>query len=117
MKAFQAAGQPALMCVFRNDNRWDASNVVYEGGRVVAYDKQRRTPAMHHIDYGCGILSPQVFDRWPGDRPFDLADVYRALAAEGRLAGFEVRERFYEIGSPAGLAETRAYLAGATSTS
>ena len=32
------------------------------------------------------------------------------LSKSGQLAGLEVSERFYEIGSPEGLAETRAYL-------
>jgi len=35
----------------------------------------------------------------------DLGDIQTALARQGRLAGYEVKTRFYEIGSPAGLAE------------
>ena len=42
----------------------------------------------------------------------DLAAVYQEMLRRGELAGFEVTERFYEIGSVAGLAETREHLAG-----
>jgi NDP-sugar pyrophosphorylase family protein len=43
-------------------------------------------------------------------RPFDLADLYHTLVEKGRMVGYEVSQRFYEIGSPAGLEERRAYL-------
>jgi NDP-sugar pyrophosphorylase family protein len=110
-RAFEASGQPALMTVFRNEGLWDTSNTVFEGGRVLVYDKKQRTPAMRHIDYGFGILRAAVLEALPADAPADLADVYRDLAARGALAGFEATTRFYEIGSPAGLEETRAHLA------
>lgn len=102
--AFRVSGAPALMTVFRNEGRWGRSNVRFEQGRLVAYDKHAPTPAMRHIDYGLGTFRASAFAMCP-DR-FDLADHYAALAARGALAGFEATERFYEIGSPEGLAET-----------
>lgn len=110
-RAFAASGRRGLMTVFRNDDRWDASNVQFEAGRIVRYSKQDRTPDMHHIDYGLGVLDGDVFERYAPEVPFDLATVYRDLLAADDLAGFEVTSRFYEIGSPEGLAETRARLA------
>ena len=41
-----------------------------------------------------------------------LPPVFQEMLRRGELAGFEVTERFYEIGSVAGLEETRAFLAG-----
>lgn len=108
---YRASGQPALMTVLRNENRWDASNVRFEGGRIVRYDKRNRTPDMQHIDYGLGIVSAAALDLYPADEPFDLARVYQDLSIEGRLAAHEVTSRFYEIGSPEGLEETRTHLA------
>ncbi len=108
-RTFDESGKAALMTVFRNDNRWDVSNVRFENGRILRYDKRHRTPDMHHIDYGLGLLSAQALEPYPGNRPFDLASVYRDLLGADELAGFEVASRFYEIGSPEGLAETRAY--------
>ena len=65
---------------------------------------------MQHIDYGLGILRADALAAYPDDAPFDLADVYRDLSRAGRLAGYEVRHRFYEIGSHQGLAELDAFL-------
>jgi NDP-sugar pyrophosphorylase family protein len=102
---FAQSGKPGLMTVYRNEGQYDTSNVVFRDGRIVAYDKKTRSPAMRHIDYGLSLFRSSVFQEWPIGEPFDLADVMQHLVASGDLAGFEVPERFYEIGSPAGLAE------------
>jgi NDP-sugar pyrophosphorylase family protein len=107
--AFNHARQPALMTVFRNAGQWDTSNVEFASGRIVAYSKRHLTPAMQHIDYGLGVLTPVLFDE-QREEVFDLADLYERLALEGRLAAFEVSERFYEVGSLDGLEAFRAYL-------
>ena len=99
-RAFRASGRAGLMTVFRNDDRWDRSNVLFEDGRLLRYDKVNRTPDMRHIDYGLGVLTDRALAPVPPDRPFDLAAVYQRLLADGDLAGFEVTDRFYEIGSP-----------------
>jgi NDP-sugar pyrophosphorylase family protein len=109
--AFEAAGTLALMTVFRNEGRWDDSNVEFEGGRILAYDKANRTPAMRYIDYGLGILDRRAMEVVPETGAHDLATVYQKMLQHGELAGFEVAERFYEIGSVTGLEETRAHLA------
>ena len=108
--AFLASGKRGLMTVYRNENQLDGSNVLYADGRIVRYDKQQPTPEMHHIDYGLGAFRKSAFAGRAADEAFDLAQAYQALLADEDLAGFEVPERFYEIGSPAGLDETRAYL-------
>jgi NDP-sugar pyrophosphorylase family protein len=99
-----------LMTVLRNGNRWDRSNAVFRDGRLIRYDKRDRTPDMDYVDYGVALLRREVLERIPADRPSDLADVYSALVAEGRMVGYEVTNRFYEIGTPASLDETRRYL-------
>jgi NDP-sugar pyrophosphorylase family protein len=85
--------------------------VHFEDGRILAYDKRTPTPGMRHIDYGLGVFAARAFDRFAPDAAFDLAELYQRLLAASALAAYEVPGRFYEIGSPAGLAETRAYLA------
>jgi NDP-sugar pyrophosphorylase family protein len=107
---FRASGQPALMSVFRNEGRWDTSNVVYDGARILLYDKRQRRSDMDYIDFGLGLLKREVLAGRPAGEVFDLADIYSALAAEGRLAGWESPRRFYEIGTPEGLADTDRYL-------
>ncbi len=113
--AFRSSGCPALMTVMRNRDRWDASNAVYRQGRVVFYDKSRPPEwraRMEWIDYGFAILSSAVVSErvLPGEAT-DLASLMRDLSAAGLLAGYEVSERFYEIGSPRGLADLESHLA------
>jgi NDP-sugar pyrophosphorylase family protein len=108
--AFATGDKAGLMTVYRNQGRWDASNVQFEAGQVLRYDKKQRTQEMHHIDYGLGILRAETLAPWPDNEPFDLADVYGRLLSENQLSGYEVTERFYEIGSPEGLAELDAFL-------
>lgn len=110
--AFEAAGKLALMTVFRNEGQWDTSNVEYNDGRIVAYDKKYRTAAMQYIDYGLGVWNRRAFEAVPEVGSYDLAQVSSEMLARGELAGFEVTERFYEIGSASGLDETHKYLSG-----
>jgi NDP-sugar pyrophosphorylase family protein len=111
-RAFEQSGQAGLMTVFHNRDRWDSSNVRFEGGRILAYNKKLRTPEMRYIDYGLGVFRGDAFDGVPETGAHDLADLYRDLLARGELAGLEVKERFYETGSFAGIQELSGYLAG-----
>jgi NDP-sugar pyrophosphorylase family protein len=110
---FGRSGADALMTVLRNGNRWDTSNVVFRDGKLLRYDKKNRTPDMDYIDYGVALLRRGAAGRIPTDRPFDLAELYTSLVAGGRMVGYEVTNRFYEIGTPAALEEAARYLASA----
>ncbi len=109
-RAFADSGKMAAMTVCRNEGRWDRSNVLFTDGRIVRYDKQHPAPEMQHIDYGLGGFRDEAFARWPAAEPFDLEAVYQDLLSRDEVAGFEVQGRFYEIGSPGGLDETRRHL-------
>jgi NDP-sugar pyrophosphorylase family protein len=112
VRVWRRSGLPAMMSVLRNEGRWDNSNVRYADGRVLAYDKTAPTPDMQWIDYGLGGLSVDAVEV-ADDAERDLAYLYCRLAAQGHLCGYEASERFYEIGTPEGLAETDAFLRGA----
>jgi N-acetyl-alpha-D-muramate 1-phosphate uridylyltransferase len=103
--AFIEAGQPALMTVFANADAWDTSNVWFEQDRIRLYSKREKLLEMRFIDYGLMVFRRQIFDDYPSDVPFNLADTLETLSRKGELAGHEVYQRFYEIGSPSGLAE------------
>lgn len=103
--SFIASGKEGLMTVFENRGQFDSSNVWFENGAILAYDKGSRLPQMQHIDYGLGVFRGSAFDGFPRDEAVDLAQVQKALLSRGQLAGYEVKERFYEIGSHAGLEE------------
>lgn len=110
VQVFRDSGKPALMTVFNNNNAWDASNVEFDGSVIRRYSKVEKTPQMQFIDWGMGLYKPDVFDAWSSSEAFDLATVCTRLVEMGDLAGYEVRERFFEIGSAAGLKETDAML-------
>ena len=107
--AFAWSGQPALMTVYRNDVAHERCNVRFVDGRVEAYEKgvaDPRDAGMHHVDYGLLAFRRDVIEEQvPAGEVWDLSAVQHRLAADGRMAGFEVHQRFYEIGSPKGLAE------------
>lgn len=117
-RAFEApyrAGKVGLMTVFNNADRWDTSNVLFENGKLIRYDKFNRTPQMRYIDYGAAILANKALEHFavqaaPG-QAIDLSKLYSSLVENGLMIGYEVTQRFYEIGSPGGLQEIQNYLA------
>lgn len=107
---FHKSKKLGLMTVLKNDDKWDKSNVVYSDGSIRHYSKTATVPGMKHIDYGLSVFHSGVFDRWGHSQHFDLAEVHRFLTSMDELAGYEISERFYEIGSNEGLIETDFYL-------
>jgi MurNAc alpha-1-phosphate uridylyltransferase len=109
-RAYRVSRKQALMTVYKNDGHYDASNVQYRDGRILRYDKTPGVANMTHIDWGLGVLSATALGAYPAEDKLDLARVYQDLLANDQLAGYEVTERFYEIGSVAGLEDTRRLL-------
>jgi NDP-sugar pyrophosphorylase family protein len=113
--AFAEAGLPALMTVLRNEGRWDRSNAAVEDGLVTTYDKSgaESTVPLEWIDYGLSVLERSLVEaRVPRGTVTDLADLYGELSADRLIAALEVHERFFEIGSPAGLSDLERHLNG-----
>lgn len=102
--------QPALMTTYRNQGRYDASNVEMADGKILQYDKKVRSSRMEHIDYGLGMFVPSVFESLKESQSADLAEVYHRLVVEKQLLAYEVTQRFYEVGSFEGLSELDALL-------
>jgi NDP-sugar pyrophosphorylase family protein len=117
-RAFDRSDAAAMMAVFRNRGLWDRSNVIVSDGRVALYDKRRSDAAaagMEYIDYGLSAMRRSVVEeRVPPGVSFDLADLLHDLSIEGRLAAYEVATRFYEVGSPQGLADLERFLVDAS---
>jgi NDP-sugar pyrophosphorylase family protein len=111
--AFRQSGRSGLITVFQNQNSWDRSNVHFAEGEIKQYDKRRPGPEMRYIDYGLSMYRASVFARYADVTPLDLSEIMRDLAERGELAGYEAAERFYEIGSPAGLQELNRLLSAA----
>ncbi|MCY7362205.1 MAG: nucleotidyl transferase, partial [Ignavibacteria bacterium] len=99
-----------LMTVLKNEGKWDKSNIEFENGEINNYDKKYTDEKMKYIDYGLGILNKKAFENFENKEVFDLEEVYRNLLNKNDLSGYEVKERFYEIGSFPGLEDTEKYL-------
>ena len=108
-RAYHECDLPALLTVYHNKGKWDASNVLFEDGKVIEYSKEQSRSEMQYIDYGLAVLSANIFNCCPPKGAFDLTTLYHQLSISHQLAGYEVLERFYEIGSLEGLAETDEY--------
>jgi len=97
------SNKPALMTVYANHGRFDASNVDFSGGELRRYQKGLNSTEMTHIDYGLNCFDESVFSRFSSTVTLDLGEVCSHLASQNLLAGYEVVERFYEIGSHQGI--------------
>ncbi len=107
---FLKQNRPALMTVFKNNERFDKSNACYQNGQVTFYSKTRRKEPMDYIDYGLSVLSSKLIaENFEKGQKADLASLFERLSEAGQLAGLEVFDRFYEIGSPQGLHEFSDY--------
>jgi len=107
---FLGTSKQGLMTVFRNNGRWNSSNVEFGDGRILTYDKRICSERMEHIDYGLGAFRSAAFDLLRTKGPQDLASLYQDLLARDQLAAFEVHERYYEVGSLSGIDELNSYL-------
>ncbi len=107
---FLSRDRPALMTVYRNENRYDRSNVTVAGDMVIEYLKSGRSSGAPYIDYGVSILRKEVLDAIPANTLYSLTDIFSELAGKRQLLAYEVNDRFYEIGSLQGLKDFEAYV-------
>lgn len=100
--SFKKSNLTSLMTIYKNFYNIDASNVTYRDGIIISYNKNLRSHEMAYIDYGLSIFKSSVFETSPNNA-FDLSELQSSLSANGLLSGFEVYNRFYEIGSIQGI--------------
>ena len=99
-------GHVALMTVLENGGRWDASNARFADGRVF-YDK--RAPDAGHALDRLRALRAHARGAARARRPTSPTSSTACRSRAGS-AGYLATERFYEIGTAQGLAETDAFL-------
>ncbi len=102
---FQRSDGEALMVVYQNDNRFDTSDIHVSGGRVLAYQKQPPLPAAVHINDGLHILRRRSIAQISDGERVSLQQFLQPIIARSGLVAWETQQRFYEIGSFAGLKE------------
>ena len=108
-KAFLSCKQLSLMTILKNKGKWDKSNVFLKKNLLIEYNKRNPTAKMEYIDYGLSILSANIFKKYSNKKKFDLSSIFEELSAKNQIKGFEVAERFYEIGTHNSIKETEKY--------
>lgn len=113
----RAGDADGVMSAYKNDGKWDASNVAIRSDArgdawIARYEKGATDPALDHIDYGALALRREVVAALPPGVPSGLDRVQHDLAARGRMRAIVATERFFEIGSEAGLDALERELSG-----
>lgn len=93
-----------LMVIYRNNGRYDASNVHFSGKNFI-YKKSNPNPLSEFIDYGLSIFERSYFDNFLGT--FDLSLVHEKYSELENIQFFKAKKSFYEIGSIKGLERAR----------
>ncbi|MBI4703094.1 MAG: NTP transferase domain-containing protein [Deltaproteobacteria bacterium] len=103
------------LAVYRNEDRYDRSNVRVAGELVALYRKEPagapREAELSDIDYGAMALRREAVELIPAGRPVGLEGLQAELARSGRLRAWRATRRFYEIGSERGLGDLEQELA------
>lgn len=102
---FDTRKELALMTVYKNSDNYDKSNTIIGDGLVTHYSKEGQHPGKVYIEYGANILRKQALDMIPPNHPYSLEVLFQKLIGAKQLLAYEVKQRFYEIGSLRGLAE------------
>ena len=109
MAFYESRNKLALMTVYKNYDRYDRSNTVIADNLVKRYSKKEKTEDMVYIDYGVNIFRKEVLKMVPEEQFYALEELVPRLIEQDELLAFEVKERFYEIGSPQGLKDFERY--------
>lgn len=112
-RKFKDSGKMGLLTVLKNCDVWQPSNIKFDSEvtqLIEAYDKEKSSEEMQYIDFGLSIFRKEAFEPFKKKKSFDLSVVFQDLIKRNELIGYEVSQRFYDIGTPEALIETRAYL-------
>jgi NDP-sugar pyrophosphorylase family protein len=107
---YRASGKEALMVVYRNDGKFDTSDISVEGGLVTAYQKTPPLPGAFYINDGLMAFQRQSVATLPEGTRISLQQFLQPVIARNGLLAWETEQRFYEIGSHAGLKELEGVL-------
>ena len=110
MSYFKSRNKMALMSVYKNCDRYERSNTVIKGGLVKKFSKKEKTKDTVYIEYGANIFRKAALELIPEGLPYSLDELFPELIKRKELLAYEVRERFYQIGSPEGLEEFKRYV-------
>jgi NDP-sugar pyrophosphorylase family protein len=98
-----------LMTIFKNEGKYDKSNVRYSNGKLIEFDKEKFSDKrFKYIDYGANFFKSDAF-KFTQEK-FDLSVLQTTLLYRKELDCDVIKERFYEIGSLEGIEEFRKFI-------
>ena len=107
---FKSSSALAVMVVYKNENKFDISNVKFKAKHQIEYCKNYESSDMSYIDYGITYFRATAFEQNRLGTSYDLAELCQNLSKKNNIEGFEVFDRFYEIGSTNGIREFSEFL-------
>ena len=111
MSVLQSKKRIGVMSVYQNHDRFDKSNTAVVDGRVTFYSKEKREN-LKYIDYGVNLFRKDVLQLIPEEEPYSMGALFNRLIEQNELLAYDVKKRFYEIGSVNGLTEFTEYVKG-----
>tara|TARA_B000000565_G_C23758301_1_gene367363 strand:- start:58 stop:762 length:705 start_codon:yes stop_codon:yes gene_type:complete len=102
--------QSNILTIYENNSMYDKSNVIYTANKIFKYDKNLNSAEMNFIDYGLSLLKKDEIIPILENNISDLSEVYKILINENKMIPYIVKERFYEIGKPEGIADMKKYI-------
>jgi N-acetyl-alpha-D-muramate 1-phosphate uridylyltransferase len=109
MEKFITKKMSAVMSVYKNNNQFDRSNTAIKNGMVINYDKNT-TKKYKYIEYGVNYFEKKTLQIIPEAQTYSMGDFFNDLIKLNLLYAYEVKDRFYEIGSLYGLRDFEDYL-------
>ena len=100
----------ATMAIFRNNNKYDKSNIELQKLKKILYFRKISKKKLFYIDYGVSYVNKRIFKGIKKNTKIDLAILFEKISQNNMLKGFEVKKRFYEIGSYNGIRDIKKYL-------
>ena len=100
----------ATMAIFRNNNKYDKSNIELKKLGKIFYHKNNENKKLKYIDYGVSYVNKRIFKEIKKNIKFNLPDFFDEISKRNMLSGYKVIKRFYEIGSYNGIKDLKNYL-------
>jgi NDP-sugar pyrophosphorylase family protein len=113
---FNSQNKLGLATVYRNRDTYDQSNMIINGNLVVKYSKIEKIKDMVYIDYGASLFRKEVLQLVPENQIYSFEDLFIRLIKMEQLLAFEVKHRFYEIGTLQGLRDFEEFTKGMIKT-
>jgi N-acetyl-alpha-D-muramate 1-phosphate uridylyltransferase len=110
LRMFNSCQRSGLVTVYKSDPTFNLNNIIFKNGEVIVYDKYLKSPEMEYVDSGLCLFKSSVFEKYPSNYKFDLSKVFSDLLEEKELFGYQIYQKFYDMGSPRGLSELESLL-------